>query len=196
MKKLIPDDSVLVPDRAEQVFQGKIFGVYQWPQKLFDGSEYTFEMLKRTDTVVAICIVDGKILVVDDEQPHLGSRRSFPGGRIDAEDADIRSAAEREIGEETGYSFKDWRLIKVSQPYRKIEWFVHLFVARDPAGKQQPKPDAGEKIQLLQLDFDELKTQVMNDTGYLGESRDIFKDLKNVDDLLALPEFIGREVDR
>src|SRR5664279_401756 len=119
MKKLIPEDSVLVPDQAERVFQGKIFDVYQWPQKLFDGSEYTFEMLKRVDTVSVICVVDGKLLVIDDEQPHLGSRQSFPGGRVDNEDETIEAAAQREILEETGYSFKHWRLIKVSQPYRK-----------------------------------------------------------------------------
>lgn len=52
MKKVIPDNAVLVPDAAQHVFEGMIFDVYQWPQKLFDGSEHTFEMLKRPDTVV------------------------------------------------------------------------------------------------------------------------------------------------
>ncbi|HXE09878.1 MAG TPA: NUDIX domain-containing protein [Verrucomicrobiae bacterium] len=196
MKKLIPDDSVLVPRQAKQVFQGKIFGVYQWSQQLFDGSEYTFEMLKRIDTVTAICVVNDKILVVDDEQPHLGKRRSFPGGRVDAQDADIQSAAAREIQEETGYTFKQWRLVKVSQPYRKIEWFVYLFLAWDVGDKHEAKPDPGEKIEVVQLEFDELKSHVIADIGYLGPSRDIFKNLNSIDDLLALPEFTGREVDR
>ena len=48
MKKLIPPDAVLVPDGATRVFQGEIFGVYQWPQQLFDGSTDTFETVSYT----------------------------------------------------------------------------------------------------------------------------------------------------
>jgi 8-oxo-dGTP pyrophosphatase MutT (NUDIX family) len=196
MKKTIPKDSVLVPDRAELAFQGKIFGVYQWPQKLFDGSEYTFEMLKRADTACVICVVDGKLLVIDDEQPHLGRRQSFPGGRVDSADASVEAAAKREILEETGYSFKNWKLIKVSQPYRKVEWFVHVFLAWEETGKQEPKLDAGEKITTSQLGFDEVKTLVAQKKGYLGESSDIFEAAGDIDGLLALPGFEGLEVDR
>lgn len=197
MKKVIPEDAVLVPARAECVFKGMIFDVYQWPQKLFDGSEHRFEMLKRPDTVNIIAVVDGKVLVIDDEQPHLGSRKSFPGGRVDdPEDTDVLAAAKREITEETGYSFKSWRLVKVMQPYRKVEWFVYVWLAWDVAAKQDPALDPGEKISVKQLDFAELKDLVMNDTDYLGESRDLLGGLNNLDDLLALPEFTGREVDR
>lgn len=196
MKKVIPDDSVLVPDMAELSFQGKIFAVYQWPQKLFDGSEHTFEMLKRTDTATVICVADGKVLVIGDEQPYLGKRQSFPGGRVDPEDQTVEAAAKREILEETGYSFKNWRLIKVSQPYRKIEWFVYVFLAWDETGKQQPALDPGEKISVQLLDFDEVKALVAQRKGYLGESNDIFEAARNLDGLLALPEFEGLEVDR
>jgi ADP-ribose pyrophosphatase len=196
VKKRIPNDAVLVPDSAELKFKGLIFDVYQWPQRLFDGSEHAFEMLKRTDTASVICVVDGKILVVDDEQPHLGARKSFPGGRVDAEDESIEAAAKREIREETGYSFQNWRLIKVRQPYRKIEWFVYVFVAWEPTGQREPALDAGEKIEVSAVSFTDLKWMVMDDEGYLGESRDVLRDLENIDDLLALPEFTGHEVDR
>lgn len=202
MKKVIPDDAVLVPDGAERAFKGMIFDVYQWQQKLFDGSEHRFEMLKRPDTVNVICVADGKVLVIDDEQPHLGRRQSLPGGRIDqGGDVDVVTAARREILEETGYSFGNWRLIKVSQPYRKVEWFIYTFLAWDETGRQDPTPDAGEKISVRQLGFDELKAAVMGDDGsspqsYLGESRDIFGKVGSLEELLGLPEFQGREVDR
>lgn len=196
MKKIIPDDSVLVPDQATCVFEGKIFHTYQWQQTLFDGSEHTFEMLKRTDTVTAMCVVDGKILVIDDEQPHFASRRSLPGGRVEAEDADVLVAAQREVLEETGYHFDQWRLVMVRQPYRKIEWFVYVFLAWDSSHQQEPQLDPGEKIDVHMVSFDELKAQVMQDAGYLGESRDILGSVHSLDALLALPEFTGQTVDR
>lgn len=196
MQKVIPVDSVLVPDKAERVFQGKIFAVYQWPQTMFDGSSETFEMLRRCDTVTAICVVDDKILVIDDEQPHFSTRKSFPGGRVDESDADITAAAKREVLEETGYSFKNWRLVRVWQPYRKIEWFIHVLLAWDVASKQQPHPDPGEKITLNILDFVSLKNLVMNKTGYLGENSFLFEHLEKTQDLLDLAEFSGQLIDR
>jgi ADP-ribose pyrophosphatase len=196
MKKIIPQDAVLIPDEAELKFQGMIFDVYQWPQQLFDGSEHTFEMLKRTDTVSAICIVEGKVLVIDDEQPHLGTRKSFPGGRVDDTDASIQDAAQREVLEETGYSFSNWHLVKVFQPYRKMEWFVYVFVAWDATSQQEPKLDPGEKVTVHQLPFEDLKAKVMQDEGYLGESRDIFSSISNIEELIGLPEFKGLAVDR
>jgi 8-oxo-dGTP pyrophosphatase MutT (NUDIX family) len=196
MKKIIPEDAVLVPDEATLAFKGMIFDTYQWPQALFDGSSHTFEMLKRPDTVTAICVVEGEILVIDDEQPYLGSRRSFPGGRVDETDASIEAAAQREVLEETGYSFQNWRLVKVSQPYRKMEWFVYVFLAWDVAGQQPAKLDAGERITVQSLSFDELRALIMKQVGYLGESSDLFESLAGLEQLLALPEFSGQTVDR
>jgi len=49
--------------------------VYQWPQKMFDGSTATFEMIKRPDTVQIIATVGNKILMTQEEQPT--QKRSF-----------------------------------------------------------------------------------------------------------------------
>lgn len=196
MKKIIPEDAILVPDNASRVFKGMIFDVYQWPQKLFDGSEHTFEMLKRTDTVSVIAVANNKVLVIDDEQPHMGERKSFPGGRVDDTDATILAAAKREMLEETGYIFTNWRLVEVRQPYRKVEWFVYMWLAWDPTGQQAPHLDAGEKINLSQLELDDLKTLIDEDIGYLGQSQPLLKNVNGIDQLMTLPEFKGREVDR
>jgi ADP-ribose pyrophosphatase len=195
MKKVIPEDAVLIPDNATKAFQGMIFDVYQWPQQLFDGSEHTFEMLKRPDTVVVIAVTGDKVLVLDDEQPHFGSRQSFPGGRVDADDESIQAAAEREVREETGYGFKNWRLIRVMQPHLKIEWFVYLWLAWDVADQQSPHLDAGEKITVHELSFNELKEKVLNKNSYLGESLALMEKIESLDQLLQLPEFTGRTVD-
>lgn len=196
MKKVIPSDAVLIPKQAAKVFEGKIFDVYQWEQELFDGSQHTFEMLKRTDTVTAICIVDDKILVIDDEQPHLGSRRSFPGGRVDSEDESMEAAVQREVREETGYNFRNWRLVKVSQPYRKMEWFVYVYLAWNTSGQQPIQLDPGEKITVELLNFKQLKAEVLNRSGYLGESSNLFEGVNDLDEIMALPEFHGLTVHR
>src|SRR3989344_4472803 len=108
MKKLVPKDAVLIPDNAKCVFRGQIFDVYQWPQKMFNDSSDTYEMLKRPDTINAICIANNKVLVIEDSQPNVGSRLSFPGGKVDKEDESTLAATQRELKEETGYEFKNW----------------------------------------------------------------------------------------
>lgn len=196
MQKVIPRDSILVPDVATKVFEGEIFDVYHWSQEMFDASEARFEMLKRTDTVVVTCVVDNKILVIDDEQPHLGMRKTFPGGRVDPEDVSIEAAAKREVLEETGYSFKNWRLVLARQPYKKIEWFVYMLLAWDVESKTEPKLDVGEKIAVDSLSFDDLKKLVSDKLVDLGDSTDIINEIDSLDQLLALPEFEGQTVDR
>jgi 8-oxo-dGTP pyrophosphatase MutT (NUDIX family) len=196
MKKVIPADAVLVPDTAACVFNGQIFDVYQWPQTLYDGSRATFEMLKRPDTVSVIGIVDGKLLVIDDEQPHVGNRSSFPGGRVDADDSGTLAAAQREVHEETGYLFDNWRLLRVWQPHGKLEWFIYLYLAWDGRRDGEPHLDAGERITVHLRNFAEVKELVITKSGYLGEALEIFEGLDCLEQLLALPEFTGQEVDR
>lgn len=196
MLKKIAEDSVLLPPQAELKFKGQIFDVYQWPQEMFDGSTHQFEMLKRPDTVNVIGVSDGKILVINDEQPHLGSRMTFPGGRVDPTDMNTLAAAQREMQEETGYSFNSWRLIEVRQPYRKIEWFTYLYLAWDGRKNNEPRFDPGEKITLQLHTFEEVKDLAMNNTGYIAHEKNLFETLQSLDELLAIPEFIGQEIDR
>lgn len=196
MQKRIPENSVLIPDTARQVFAGEIFDVFQWPQQMYDGSTATFEMLRRADTVSIICVVDGKIIVLDEEQPNRGPRRNFPGGRVDPDDESVLAAAKREVLEETGYTFRQWRLVKVFQPYAKMEWFIHIFIAWDADGHQAVAHDPGEKITINRLDMSEVTQQVEDRVGYLGESADIFENIRSTEELLETKEFTGREVDR
>lgn len=59
-----------IPLNARRVFKGIIFDVYQWEQKMFDGSFKTFEMLKRLNTVEIIAIQNNKILLSKQSQPN------------------------------------------------------------------------------------------------------------------------------
>lgn len=196
MKKIVPEGAILIPDSASRVFEGQIFDVYQWPQEVFDGATHTFEMLKRPDTVTVIPIVVNQILTIEDEQPHTGSKLSFPGGRVDKTDLSILEAAKREVKEETGYEFASWRLVNVSQPHFKLEWFIYFYVAWDSKKTAEPHLDAGERISIKMLDFDQAKKFVITKAGYLGESTEVFTKVSDVKGLTSLPEFKGHEVER
>ena len=192
MKKVVPKNTVLIPPQAERVFKGQIFDVYQWPQKMFNGSEATFEMLKRPDTVTVIPIVGDKIVTLDEEQPHTGLRLSFPGGRVDETDPDPLEAARREVKEETGYEFDNWKLVNVTQPHSKLEWFLFFYLAWDGKKTAEPHLDVGEKINLKELTFDEAKNFVVTKSGYLGESMDVFEKANKLEYLIYLQSYSGQ----
>lgn len=196
MKKIIPEGAVIIPDTARRVFKGQIYDVYHWPQKMFDGSDATFEMLKRPDTVTVIPIVGDKIMTIEDEQPYRGVRMTFPGGRIDANEPDTLTAAKREAKEETGYEFDNWKLVRVWQPHTKLEWFIYFYIAWDGQKTSESNPDIGEKISVKLLPFSEAKSFMAAKAGYLGESKEIFDTVDGLEELINLPVYEGMEVDR
>jgi ADP-ribose pyrophosphatase len=169
----------LLPKGAHKVFTGVIFDVYQWQQKMLDGSKQTFEMIKRSDTVVTIPITPSKKIIIEEqEQPHRGKFYSFPGGRID-DIKNIDLEALRELQEETGYVPKKLKFWKAFQPTSKIDWFVHFFIAQDCEKKTQAHPDkGGEKIEVLEINFDELISRYKEDTVHMrlrGMDEDLLK---------------------
>lgn len=189
MRTVVPHKARLVPQDAERVFKGIIFDVYHWQQPQFDGTTATFEMLKRPDTVKVIAIKGDKIVAVMDEQPGRKAHLTLPGGRHDVESETELECAKRELLEETGMSFKNWRLIDAVQPLHKIEHVVYTFLATDFVTQVPPKPDAGgERIEVKELSFNDAKN-----VGEDGPTRywpvDIFKRVGTLQDLCNLPEF-------
>ncbi len=145
-----------IPESAKKVFSGVIFDVYQWEQTLFDGSKTTFEKLKRPDTVVVFPVLpDGKILLTEQEQPGKESFMGATGGRAD-EGEDPLEAAKRELLEESGYTAERFILWDAQQPVSKIEWAVYTFIAKGLKKIADINLDAGEKIKLKPVSFDEL----------------------------------------
>jgi 8-oxo-dGTP pyrophosphatase MutT (NUDIX family) len=156
MKIKRPESKRNMPSDAKLVFKGKIFDVYQWEQEMYDGSTQTFERLKRPDTVVVFPVLpDGRILLADQEQPDKGPFVSALGGRVD-EGEDIEEAARRELREESGYEAERLILWDAQQPVSKIEWAVLTFIAKGIKKFGEQKLDAGEKIKLKPVTFDEL----------------------------------------
>jgi ADP-ribose pyrophosphatase len=144
-----------LPKNATKVFTGVIFDVYQWPQMLFDGSTKTFEKLKRPDTVVVIPVTEeGEIIMTHQEQSGKAPFQSFAGGQVE-EGEDILAAAARELREETGYEAAEYVLLDAVQPSSKIEWAVYTFVARGCRKVDIQHLDAGEKVAMELISFDQ-----------------------------------------
>jgi ADP-ribose pyrophosphatase len=151
-----------LPPNAKKVFDGVIFDVYQWEQEMFDGSTETFEMLKRPGTLLVIPERDGKILIADQEQPVKGSFLSLLGGRQEPDETPLEGA-KRELKEESGLVSDHWEPLFETQPYNKVDWTISTFIARDCKQTTIQNTDAGEKITVLELDFDEFINTVLSD---------------------------------
>jgi len=197
MKKVLPASNALIPDHAECVFKGVMFDVYQWPQQQFDGTVKTFEMLRRPDTVQIVVVRGMQILLVEDEQPGRTPRLHFPGGRADEDDS-WEVAAKRELREEAGLVCRDWKLIDVQQPIIKIEWFTPIFLATHITDELDQKLDAGsEKITLQWQEFSAVRKRVLS-----GQEQTMqylvpfFNRIQTLDELLTLPKFEGKEINR
>ena len=187
MRTYTPKDAKLIPERAERVFKGIIFDTYHWQQELYDGSSTTFEMLKRPDTVEVFAVKDGKLVIQEQEQPGLGFFYDFPCGRHDIESETELEAGKRELLEETGMRFKNWKLVHVYQPEVKIEWFVYTFVATDFVDQIEQKLDAGEKIKVTLKTLEETKELQGDPTGRHLETSAL-KNVDTIERLVNLPE--------
>ena len=144
-----------IPKNASKVFEGQIFDVYQWPQKMFDGSTVTFEKLKRPDTVSILPITCQKtILMARQQQPGMSEFISLFGGRVDPGEEPWQ-AAKRELLEESGYQSSSWELWKAEQLLEKVDWAIFIFIAKDCELVKPQNLDSGEKISIFEVPFSE-----------------------------------------
>lgn len=177
-----------IPDKAKKVFTGEIFDVYQWPQKMFDGSQATFEMLKRPDTVQIIAIDENdKILIAEERQPSMDKFfYSLFGGRIDAGEEPLTSA-KRELMEESGYESNHWELLKERQPVIKMDWTIYTFIARNCKKIKNQNLDAGEDIKIKTITFEELVGIAHQDEDFSGHG--LVYEIMKANSLGKLDEF-------
>lgn len=165
----MPKRNKNIPKNAKRVFKGVVFDVWQWKQKMFDGSVEIFEKLRRPDTVNVIPVVGDKILILRQRQPDWKKdKTTIAGGRIDEGEKPL-AAAKRELLEETGYASNDWVLWKKQNLSGKIIWTIYTYIARDCYFQQLPQPDAGEKIDTKLITFDEFLMLSDDPDFYEGE---------------------------
>jgi len=153
----------IIPPHAKKVFSGIIFDVHQWEQQMYDGSTATFEKLSRPNTVNVIAVNGETIYLAKQEQPDKGPFLSFLGGRQDPGETP-EETAKRELLEEAGMTATRWEQYSRTQPYTKIDWTIYTFIAKDCTQVQPQQLDAGEKIDVLPVSFDELLTLANENT--------------------------------
>ena len=144
-----------LPKNAKLVFKGVLYDTYQWEQVLFDGSKSTFEKIVRKGSVQLICITkDNKLILYEEEQPHIGSYLSMPGGQIEENDSPLKTA-KKELLEETGMTAKSYELYTKTELGKSISWPTYYYICRDCEKIKQPELEAGEKIKPYELEFSE-----------------------------------------
>jgi len=154
MKIQRPKSSQPIPKNATRVFQGVLFDVYQWKQKMFDGSYKTFEKVRRPDGVNIIPIVDGKLILTKQKQPGGKWFIGCLGGRIDKGESPLQ-AAKRELLEEAGLTSKKFILWEATHINGKMDAAFYTFIAKDCEKSKKAELDNGEKIDLISVSIDE-----------------------------------------
>jgi ADP-ribose pyrophosphatase len=152
-----------IPSHSKLVFEGRRIGIYQWNQKMFDGSIAIFEGIKYQSNAGVIAVTSHKtILLQREEQPNLGKFINIPGGGID-EGEDILSAVKREMLEESGYVSDNWKFLFSKLHWDKSDSAGYYFIARDIYKIQDNKLDIGEKVEVFEATWSEFVEIVCSD---------------------------------
>lgn len=169
MKTERPESRQFMPENAEKVFEGQVFDVYQWQQEMYDGSKRTFEKVKRTDSTDIIAITeDGKIIVLEQEQPGKEKYFSLPGGSVDRGEEPMENA-KRELLEETGYEAEEISLWHSAQQISKIDWALYIFFAKNCRKVAEQELDGGEKIKVMLVGMEEFIEMVIEQKIKINE---------------------------
>lgn len=144
-----------IPEHAKIVFKGVLFDIYQWEQKMFDGTFKTFEAVKRISTVQIIAITKSKkIILLKEEQPYVGKFISVPGGQVER-DENHKQSAKKELLEETGMITDNLVLWRKNNVGSKIVWDSYYYIAKNCEKLYKSNPENGEKIEQYEVTFDE-----------------------------------------
>lgn len=166
-KRPLPENTKLHSEHAECVFKGERFDIYQWQQKMFDGSTATFETVKRDDTVIVIPIIGDDVVLVNEMQPHWDKPgMALVAGMVHS-DEDLEVAARRELEEETGLIFDNYYLVHVDSVATSIEWFAYTFIATGYTGKKDKNLDPGEKNEVVRISQENLIEKVQKKNYYI-----------------------------
>ena len=143
------------PKNAKLVYRGRVFSVYQWPQKMFDGRTVTYEAVWRPASVNIIATMEGKVLMTRERTPGVrGWYLGIPGGRAQEGETALQGA-KRELLEETGCVSRDWELLGTEPAWSVTRWESCWYLARNCKRVAEQSTVPNELVEVLSVDFDE-----------------------------------------
>ena len=133
--------------REKLVFKGEVFSIYQWRQKLYDGTYATFERADRQSIVQIIPTMGRKIAIALEEQPLIRPTLGILGGLIECGERPL-AAAKRELLEESGMVSGRWKRLRKFVYTGKVRYTVYLYAAIDCRKVAGQHLDPGERIEV------------------------------------------------
>lgn len=120
------------------------------------GERGTYEWVQVPDQVRVAAFVSGGLLVIEQYHYLTGQMWQLPGGAVDPADGGSRTAAQRELAEETGYLAGRWSdkgslyALPGLTPAR-----VHLWSTIDPTPSDAAPEPAEADLEVLHITLDE-----------------------------------------
>ena len=150
----------------------KLFHVrFDWVENPRNGREMKAVVLDAPDWVEIIALTpDGKFVVVCQHRLGVGHETvEIPAGIIEPGETS-QEAARRELGEETGFSSKQWEYLGwVHANPAFMTNRCHTWLARDVVKTGMPTLDDGEDITIGELSSDEILNEIKT-----GRMRNVF----------------------
>ena len=139
-----------------------------------DGTETDYHYVDEPGAVVVLPFTpDGDVVVIEEWRQAVGRvNRGLPAGSVEADDADLETAARRELREETGYEATTVSHLFSTEPTNGITNAVHHhFVARGCTPTAETDLDFNESIRVETADYDALLAAAL-DSGEPHSSSD------------------------
>ena len=157
---------------SAEIYKGKVFTVTKDDVELSDGHKTIREVVHHNGGVVIVAEKDNKILMVKQFRYPAGEiLYELPAGKLDKNNEEIFTAAQRELEEETGFAAKNWQelgFIWTSPGYSGEK--LYLFKATDLTFKGQHLDD-GELLVYDEIEKDKVFEMVKD--GRINDSKTI-----------------------
>ena len=139
---------------TEPVFEGNMITLQVDTVALADGRTATREIVRHPGAAAVMALLDGKLLVVEQYRKPLDKMQiEIPAGKLDPGE-DPKTAAARELEEETGYRATDLQLLHAfyTSPGFADEKLYVYFTAQVEPGRQNLDEDEDLSVSAITLE--------------------------------------------
>lgn len=159
-----PKNIQVIPKTAIQKYAGELFKIFEWQQKDYFGNKSIFEKAVLNDSVYFIPVTtNGELIIAEQKQPARKKFLGILGGRCENNES-VKSALLRELLEETQIIPGKVKVLGVSKPFVKIDWYQYYFLIFDFEDPKGYIKNEGEKIKLIHVTAEDFYNLVTNDT--------------------------------